>query len=440
VKEWEKDRISSKAIITPGYAFDSSDFMDNGIPIVKIANVKIGSVDLSDDSTQYVDEHFINSLHPKYRVRNGDILISLTGSHLTQPNSVVGRVGRYRYEKTALVNQRAAKIDAIKGKSDKDFVFHLLSTFTLRKEIAMLAHGAANQANVSHNDIEKIKVFWPPFPIQRKIAAVLSAYDDLIENNNRCIAILEEIAAQLYREWFVRLRFPGHEKVKVVKGVPDGWKVKRIGEFVSDDNIETGKRPKGGAQEEGVPSIGAENVIGIARYDYSKEKYVPEDFFHNMKQGTIKNRDILFYKDGAEIGRVSLFQDAFPHKICCVNEHVFLIRTDDSAYQYFLYFNLARPAMFDYVQTINKNAAQPGINQSELKSIPIIVPPKSIITKFNGYVSPIISKLFVLSKEQNNCKQSRERLIARLMSGKIDVEKLDIHFPASMIEEVSASV
>ncbi|MBN2769220.1 MAG: restriction endonuclease subunit S, partial [Spirochaetes bacterium] len=78
----------------------------------------------------------------------------------------------------------------------------------------------------------KFKIFLPPPPIQRKIAAVLSAYDDLIENNNRRIAFLEKMAEELYREWFVRLRFPGHEKVKVVKGVPEGWEVKKISEIV----------------------------------------------------------------------------------------------------------------------------------------------------------------------------------------------------------------
>lgn len=79
---------------------------------------------------------------------------------------------------------------------------------------------------VNRNHLHKMKLFLPPLPIQRKIAAILSAYDELIENNMRRIAILEKMAEEIYREWFVRLRFPGHEKVKVVKGVPEGWEVK----------------------------------------------------------------------------------------------------------------------------------------------------------------------------------------------------------------------
>ncbi len=220
--------------------------------------------------------------------------------------------------------------------------------------------------------------------------------------------------------------------------MPEGWEVKKIGDVVCDNNIETGKRPKGGAQDTGVPSIGAENVNGIAFYDFAKEKYVPEDFYNQMKQGKLQNRDILFYKDGAEIGRVALFQDEFPHSKCCVNEHVFLIRTDVPDYQYYLFFNLVRKTMFEYIQNINKNAAQPGINKNELKSIVLLWPNSIVINSFNQTITPLVQQIFKCSKKQKVIKQTRDRLLSRLMSGKIDLENLDIQFPKSMREETVA--
>ncbi|MEW6710696.1 MAG: restriction endonuclease subunit S [Candidatus Riflebacteria bacterium] len=294
--------------------------------------------------------------------------------------------------------------------------------------------GASNPT-LNRNHLHKLKISLPLPKNQRKIAAVLSAYDDLIENNNRRIAILEKMAEELYREWFVRLRFPGHEKTKISKGIPEGWEVKRIGDVVLSGGIETGKRPKGGAQESGIPSIGAENVDGIARYDFSKEKFVCEDFFDKMQQGKIQDRDILFYKDGAEIGKVSLFQDNFPHQMCCVNEHVFLIRVKNKDFQYFLYFSLARKAMFDYIQALNKNAAQPGINKAELNSIPLVWPNENLILLFNKLTEPLIKQLFVYAKSQSIIRRNRDKLLSRLMSGKIDLENLDIQFPASMQED-----
>ena len=172
--------------------------------------------------------------------------------------------------------------------------------------------------------------------IQTRIADILSAYDDLIENNRKRIALLERAARELYREWFVRLRFPGHEHAEIVDGVPGGWERQTLGDVLS--SLESGGRPKGGAQEEGIPSIGAENVTGIGQYDFAKEKYVPEDYFSAMRKGVLRSRDVVLYKDGANIGRSSYFGDGFPHEKCAVNEHVFILRALPEVGQNLLYF------------------------------------------------------------------------------------------------------
>ena len=99
------------------------------------------------------------------------------------------------------------------------------------------------------------------------------------------------------------LRFPGHETLKVNKRVPQGWREAKVIDLIPETGLQTGKRPKGGAQEVGVPSIGAENVTALAQHDFAKEKYVSEQFFDAMRQGHVADKDILFYKDGAEIGR-----------------------------------------------------------------------------------------------------------------------------------------
>ena len=143
----------------------------------------------------------------------------------------------------------------------------------------------------------------------------------------------------------------------------------------------------------------------------------------------------MFYKDGAEIGRVTLVQDGFPHEKCCVNEHVFIIRTQGLAAQYFLYFYLNQPTIKEYVKTINKNAAQPGINKTELRSIPIILPDKDLIAEFEKAVTPIIRQIFLLAKTERNLSRNRELLLPRLISGKLSVENLDIQFPPSMAED-----
>src|SRR5690606_33432175 len=132
------------------------------------------------------------------------------------------------------------------------------------------------------------------------------AYDDLIENCERRIRVLDEMARSLYREWFVHFRYPGHKTVPLVDSpmgrIPEGREVLSLRGLV---DIETGRRPKGGAvgPEDGVPSVGAENVTGIGWHDFSAEKFVPRSFFEAMRQGVVRDRDVALYKDGAYIGR-----------------------------------------------------------------------------------------------------------------------------------------
>lgn len=288
----------------------------------------------------------------------------------------------------------------------------------------MVAGGSGSGTPIiSKNKFSKFK-----FPVeedirvQRRIAEVLSAYDALIENNNKRIRLLERMAENLYREWFVRFRFPGHETTTIVDGLPQGWSHTTIKAL--NVELETGSRPQGGIIdiENGIPSIGAENVIGLGKYNFNSVKLIPTPFFNKMKRGIIKDRDILIYKDGAYIGRTSLFQDHFPHEKASVNEHVFLLRTKNPLLQYYLFFTLYQPIYFDVMQNLNTNAAQPGLKQSDILHISIDLPTEGVIGKFNKAITPIIKGIFNLSKENIQLANQRDALLPRLISGKLEVK------------------
>jgi type I restriction enzyme S subunit len=166
----------------------------------------------------------------KYKVYGSNGVIGFSEKFKYSDSLIIGRVGAHcgsifyeKHEYWATDNTIIAKVK--EGYYIK-YIFHLLNAFPLND----FAGGAA-QPLLNQTILGKMVFRIPPFPIQRKIAAILSAYDDLIENNNRRIAILEKMAEELYREWFVRLRFPGHENTKIVKGVPEGWEVKKLPEI-----------------------------------------------------------------------------------------------------------------------------------------------------------------------------------------------------------------
>jgi type I restriction enzyme, S subunit len=266
----------------------------------------------------------------------------------------------------------------------------------------------------------------PPLPVQRRIAGVLSAYDELMENSQRRIRILEAVARALYREWFVRFCFPGHEKLPRVASrlgdIPQCWEATTLGTHLAA--LESGKRPKGGIRdvEDGVPSIGAENISGIGRHDFAGEKFVPREFFQEMRKGVVRDRDVAIYKDGAYIGKSSYFRDGFPHTECCVNEHVFLLRADGVRLkQNALYLWLQEPDTVQAIRATNANAAQPGINQQSVSGLELVVPDEKTAAHFDRVVEPLFGEIINLAKRIQNLRRTRDLLLPRLLSGQMAI-------------------
>ena len=346
----------------------------------------------------------------------------ITGFHneakVAPPGVVTGRYGTigevfFIEESYWPLNTALYVIDFMDN--DPRFVAYLLRN-TLRNYKTEKAAVPGVDRNVLHT----LKVRVPSANEQAVIVSILSAYDDLIENNRRRIALLEEAARLLYREWFVHFRFHGHEHLKIVNGLPEGWERVRMEQVLIA--LESGGRPRGGALErDGIPSIGAENVIGLGQYDYSKEKYVPEDYFAKMRRGVIQSRDVMLYKDGAHIGRSSMFGDGFPHSQGAVNEHVFILRADADVGQSYLYFWLSQPETRQSVVNLNANTAQPGISQDKLKTLWFLLPPEALRHLFNESVEAQVAQIFRLALMNQKLAEARDLFLPRLMNGEIAV-------------------
>jgi len=234
-----------------------------------------------------------------------DILIAKDGSYLKH-------VFVWKEKIDIAILSSIAILRPSKDLVEPEFLARYLMSPIVKEAMSGYVTGAA-LPRIILEGFKKFMVLLPPLFIQRKIALTLSVYDALITNNLHRIQILEEMAQLIYREWFVNFRFPEYEKVKLVNSelgkIPEGWEVLQLGEVL--ESIESGSRPKGGIDpdERGIPSIGAENVLGLGRYDFGKEKYVTEDFYESMRKGKIKSGDVLLYKDEAKLGRKSMFRD-----------------------------------------------------------------------------------------------------------------------------------
>ena len=399
MSEWKKAKLGDYIDVLSGFAYKSKDFSDSGIPVIKIKNVCPPYISLEDLS--YVP-HSIAFQNPRYILKKGDVLIAMTGSHINQIASVVGRVGRVRYDDITVLNQRVGKIvNKNDAKSSLDYIYYYLSQYEVKVELAQKAGGAANQANISPSDIKEISFTCPSIETQRRISSILSRYDSLIENYQKQIKLLEEAAQRLYKEWFVDLRFPGHENTKIVDGVPEGWEKKRIGDIV--EYFDKQRKPLSSMQRMSMdkiyPYYGAATLM-----DYV-ENYLFDGIYLLLgEDGTVitpDNYPVLQYVWGK----------------FWVNNHAHVLRGKDSISTEFLYAMFKEMPIADVVT----GAAQPKISQGRLSEKKVLIPPIQLILKWSDITKAYFDSYRNLSDKIRLLTEARDRLLPKLMSGEIAV-------------------
>ena len=384
---------------------DKKYFENGEIPWIKIADATASGKKI------YITKEYVNDVGASYsrKMKPGTLILSASGVSLGIPH-FLGVEG--------CIHDGWIYMDNIHD-IDKQYLYYLL--LTMRPYFDNLSYGAAIQ-NINTTILSKTKIEVPGIQSQEKIGLILSAYDNLIENNNKRIKLLEQMAENLYKEWFVRFRFPGYEDVEFEGKSPKGWNKLRLNQF--GIQLESGARPQGGINsliDDGVPSLGAESVKGLAEFDYSDVKLIPEEFYHKLKRGKNRGNHILIYKDGAYIGKITLFKYGFPFERFAINEHVFFMNSIRSEYQNYLYFTLKQTSYFTLMQNLNRNAAQPGLSQLDLNRIRIIEPDQVTVVRFNDIVEPILKEVFLLAKKNHLLIKQRDMLLPRLMSGKLEV-------------------
>ena len=265
----------------------------------------------------------------------------------------------------------------------------------------------SSQPNLKVTDLKRFPIPLCDLVTQNKIANILKSIDDKISINNKINNNLHDLAEQQFNKIY------------------STGTTKKLDELLF--NVSTGSRPKGGAQECGVPSIGAEKIEKFGVYDYSSEKYISEDYYEKLKNGRLNSGDVLLYKDGAYTGKVSMCLNGFPHNKAAVNEHVFILNTENNWAQNYLYFTLYNKDNKEMLHRLaSSKAAQPGLNQVELKSIEINICEKEDIINFEKNVKPIMDKIALNSLENKKLSELRDSLLPKLMNGEIDLDNIEI--------------
>lgn len=356
----------------------------NEYPLIDIDKITVGRKLVTNKDT------IVYEKQSGCKFQNGDTLMARITPCLENGKMAMASIPDKGIGSTELFVFRGKK-----GITDNDFVYYFLKQSYIRNLAANSMTGASGRQRADLKFIKKIKFDLPTLPIQQKIASTLSAYDRLIENNTRRIRLLEQMAENLYKEWFVRFRFPEHENVEMVNGLPKGWKVKRYEEEL---NIRYGKGlSTEQLKEEGYPVFGSNGQIGF--YD----SYMYED------------PQILISCRGASSGIVNI---SLPKSFITSNSLI-CERTEktESLYEYLKYYFLNN----NLVQ-YQTGSAQPQITINNIVKLKLLVPELKVQRSFSEKIRVIDMEIYNLQSQIQLLTRQRDLLLPRLMSGKLEVK------------------
>lgn len=406
---FEQIKLGDAIHVKHGFAFKSAFFSDGDENVV----ITPGNFHESGGFRHRPgkDRSYTGDIPDGYVLEADDLVVAMTEQGL----GLLGSSALIPEGQTYLHNQRIGLVDEIDPEVfDKRFLYYLFNTYNVRGQIS----GSASGTKVRHTSPERIYrvvVSIPDVKTQQKISETIRDYDDLIENNLRRIALLEEAARLLFREWFVHFRFPGHEHVRIVDGVPEGWQ-----NLTFDDACEA---VGGGTPSTKVPEYWENgDVTWITPTDITRNSCLA------LLDGQKKITELGLKKSSAKMvppntilmtSRASIGFFGMIDREVCTNQGFINIIPNDPNHRMYLLFNL-----LNRVEEIRGHASgstYAEISKSKFKALPVIVPVDHLVEEFEQRAWEIISQVRVLHTQNLKLAEARDLLLPRLMDGRIEV-------------------
>ena len=319
-------------------------------------------------------------------LQDGDVLVNSTGT------GTLGRTALFSSVSQSDIVLVDSHITIVRPNKKLVNPHYLAYALRLKEpNIVNMARGATNQVELSAMDLGQLELPLFSRDDQDRIAHVLQNYDELISNNKRRIELLEESARQLYKEWFVRLRFPGHEHVKIIDGVPEGWDKCQVGDLLT---LQRGfDLPVKNRVEGTVPIYASTGING----------------YHNVHK--VKAPGIVTGRSGSLGTVLYVSKDFWP-----LNTALW-VKEFKKVTPYYALFFLRSLRLENY----NGGAAVPTLNRNDVHRIETFSPPEKLIGSFNDYLNPVFKQIDTLVEQSNKLTQARDLLLPKLMSGEIAV-------------------
>ena len=406
--EWKEVRLGDVVEIVNGFAFKSKAFTLEGIPVIKIKNIKAGKVILND--LDYISTSDIN---PKYtKIRSSDILITMTGNRMDgSPETWVGKVSLFRHQGDFYLNQRVSALRLIDDTVDNNFLSYYLSSWQSQLYFALNSNSSGGQANITPAVVQEYRLMVPELETQRSIASILSSLDRKIELNNKINADLEEMAQAIFKNWFVDFEpFKDGKFVDSELGmIPEGWKVGRLTEIASYMN---------GLAMQKFPPENNEDSLPVLKIKELGQGFCGTDSDRcscNIKdECKIHNGDVIFSWSG------TLLVDVWCGGDCGLNQHLFKVTSKD--YPKWFYYYWTKHHLQEFIHIAKDKAVTMGhIKRGHLEEAMVAIPDNDSMEKAHGLFEPILGKMISLRLESSRLSLLRDTLLPRLMSGELEI-------------------
>lgn len=396
--------------IKHGYAFEGESYSDEPTKWSLLTPANFTLSGGFQETDRYYKED-VTSFPSEFILSKDDLIVTMTD--LSKEIDTIGYSALVPESNKYLHNQRIGLVTITDSQIDKHYLYWLMRTKFYQRFVA----GSSNGATVHHTSPDRIMKFkwdFPPLPTQQKIASILSAYDNLIQNYKKQIEALQTGTCELYKEWFVRFRFPGYQTTKFENGIPKGWSICRLKDF---GKVITGKTPPTEKEEYyggdvmfvKTPDMhGNMFVQSTSEYlsklgcEYQKAQYLPENSIMVSCIGT---------------GGITAI-NAYPAN---TNQQINSIILEDKKYLPWLYFTVSN--MKETIEMFgNTGTTMTNLSKGKFEKLKVVKPEYSIIQTFENKVSSLFEQIKNLNKQITNLTQQRDLLLPRLMSGKLEVE------------------
>ena len=389
--KWEKVKLGNVTDSCLGKMLDQNKNKGDYQPYLANVNVRWGEFDLEDLPLMKFEE----SEQERYELKYGDLVICEGG----EP----GRCAIWKEQIPNMKIQKALHRVRVHDCLDYRYLFYWFLLAGKTGELDQYFTGAT----IKHMPGQKLKevvIDKPPLEIQHRIADILSAYDDLIENNQKQIKLLKEAAQRLYKEWFVDLRFPGHENTEIVDGVPEGWNEKTLSQVA---NVIMGQSPKSefyNSEKKGLPFHQGVGSYGV--------RFVMDDIYSTSYTRIAEPNSILF-SVRAPVGRLNITKN----KVVIGRGLAAINQTDGC--QSYLYYLLKNKFFKDNI--VGNGSIFASVSKDELLNQKFLIPERNLMMQFEKIVSQMDKQIENLDSKNKKLIEARDRLLPKLMSGEVEV-------------------